>query len=320
MQKYFGFISYNGKYFSGSQDQNSALISTVQSNLQEAINKVFSKFNTEFSVRLASRTDKNVHAYKNAFDFFLKFDKNNPNHQTYPSSIVKKSLNSYFRKISYSQNDYINIFIPEVYLCENNFDSRADATSRTYIYKIYYKPLNTQEESQDYLFMKNYYYYISSASESLHKKLDLGKIEEITKLFVGQEYDFSNFMKIDKSVYYNPIRKINKIDVKIEEDFIYKNCYRIYLIIESKSFLRNQIRLMVNIILDYACGKCKYEEVKNYLLMNKTWENKYPAPAEGLYLADIKYDESKYNLHIELNESLEKEYIVFRDKMFNKKH
>ena len=34
MQKYFGFISYNGKFFKGSQNQNSQTLITVQSMLQ----------------------------------------------------------------------------------------------------------------------------------------------------------------------------------------------------------------------------------------------------------------------------------------------
>ena len=34
MQKYFGYISYNGKLFHGSQDQKSEILQTVQSVLK----------------------------------------------------------------------------------------------------------------------------------------------------------------------------------------------------------------------------------------------------------------------------------------------
>lgn len=73
LQKYFGSVSYNGKYFFGSQTQNTIQnLTTVQSTLVQILEKSFPKNLTNLGLRLASRTDKGVHAYNNVFDFLLQ--------------------------------------------------------------------------------------------------------------------------------------------------------------------------------------------------------------------------------------------------------
>lgn len=72
--------------FHGSQNQKSLKFQTVQGLLQvkyflmflkikERFDKIFEKYKTHMTIRLASRTDAGVHAYSNACDFFLNFDK-----------------------------------------------------------------------------------------------------------------------------------------------------------------------------------------------------------------------------------------------------
>ncbi len=189
--------------------------------------------------------------------------------------------------------------------------------SRKYVYKIIYKPNN--ENDIDYLFTKNYYYYINQSSNCLHRNLDITKLSEIAQLFQSETFNFSNFTKYNAGEYFNPIRKINKIDLKIVEDNVHHNTFRIYISFYSKSFLRHQIRIIVNSMLDYACGKISKEEIIDYLNLRKINGNKAKAPSEGLYLADINYDEKKLEYHNLHNEKLEKEYIEYRDKMFNNK-
>jgi tRNA pseudouridine(38-40) synthase len=211
----------------------------------------------------------------------------------------------------------LDIHFTDLFLCEPDFDSRGDAISRKYIYKILFKPNN--EYDIDYLFQKNYFYYINQSSDCLHKNLDLSKLLEISKIFQGESYNFSNFTKYKPGEYFNPVKNIDKINIDILEDNIHSNTFKIFITFHSKSFLRHQIRIIVNSMLDYACVKITKDEIIDYLHMKKININKGKAPSEGLYLAQINYDDSKYNFHNLNNQKFEVEYVEYRNKIFNKK-
>lgn len=211
----------------------------------------------------------------------------------------------------------MDIHFNDIFLCEPDFDSRGNAISRKYIYKILFKPNNDYDI--DYLFQKNYFYYINQSSECLHKNLDPYKLLEISKIFEGEPYNYSNFTKYKPGEYFNPIRKIDRLHIEILEDRLHLNTFKIYITFYSKSFLRHQIRMIVNSMLDYACGKLTINEIVDYLHMKKININKAKAPPEGLYLAHINYDESIYNFHNLNNEKFESEYVEYRNKIFNKK-
>ena len=138
------------------------------------------------------------------------------------------------------------------------------------------------------------------------------KIKEIIPVFEGQTYDYSNFYKNKNGAQVvNPVRRIDKIDCFVKEDIIFgehMQVYEINLTFEARSFLRNQIRFLVNIILDYACDKISKDEIYEYLLMKKVNINKTAAPSQGLYLMDIKYDESKYAYHEKWDSIFEEKY------------
>jgi len=105
-------------------------------------------------------------------------------------------------------------------------------------------------------------------------EIDFKKVQERIKLFRG-EHDFKSFMKSGSDTK-SSIRVIYKA-------FAYK--YRGYIILnfEANGFLRSQIRLMVAALVTLDTT-----EIQEQLKSQKNFNIK-PAPANGLYLAKIKY-------------------------------
>lgn len=238
-----------------------------------------------------------------------------------PHSIVNKSINYFIikhnnetnnRKPSSQSNSEYTLYCPEIFLCENDFDSKKDALIRKYLYKI---KIMKNGNKYEHLFTKDFYYNIDESSP--HTNLDIDKIYEITYVFINDYYNFSNFCKIKEGEYINPLRKINDIKVYVNNDLIFNN-QEINLIFIAKSFMRNQIRIIVNFILDYACGKISKEEIIEYLNMTKINKNKVSVPAEGLYLHDIIYDKDVFRNHKENSHKYEKEYKDYLKLKFNK--
>lgn len=73
--------------------------------------------------------------------------------------------------------------------------------------------------------------------------------------------------------------------------------------------MRNQIRIIVNSMLDYASNKITKEEILDRLYLKTIVNSKASAPAEGLYLSNIIYKDEVFKLHKEFDSKLEREYI-----------
>ena len=75
----------------------------------------------------------------------------------------------------------------------------------------------------------------------------------------------------------------------MESVVIKKNYDRICIKFVSKSFLQNQVRSMVGCLKYLSTGKWNIDEFKNSMRSKKRAKCAPPAPAEGLYLKDVKY-------------------------------
>lgn len=164
----------------------------------------------------------------------------------------------------------LRLFLSDDIIVQNStevdldFNARYDAKSKTYRYIIYND--------------RKFYPYFIDYKLHIKHKLDIDKMMEASKLLIGR-HDFSAFMKLGQDK--NPVRKIDKID-------IYKVDKEIYLEFTAKSFLHNQIRIMVGLLIDIGRG---FREV-NYV--NEIFEKKIKRAAktygpQGLYLIDVKY-------------------------------
>jgi len=111
---------------------------------------------------------------------------------------------------------------------------------------------------------------------------DISALKEAAVIFKGT-HDFKNLSKRDRKRTENTIRNIRKIEVKK----IYPNLVAIDFF--GKSFLWEQIRRMVRVILNIANEKISTEEIREVLEGKKALDIK-PMPGEGLVLMDIRYN------------------------------
>jgi len=151
-----------------------------------------------------------------------------------------------------------SIHVKNIKAVSEDFHARYSAKKRVYHYII------KQENSNP--FFNDVITFLEHA--------DFEKLQQNIRLFIG-EHDFKNFMKTGSDV--------NSTTRVIYKAFAYRHKGHIVLNFEANGFLRSQIRLMVGALL-----KLTEDEIKEQLECKKAHKIK-PAPANGLYLAKIKY-------------------------------
>ncbi|MCK9224526.1 MAG: tRNA pseudouridine(38-40) synthase TruA [Candidatus Muirbacterium halophilum] len=180
--KHYAFkISYNGRFFHGSQVQKN--VSTVQEKLEEALSYMTS---SQIKTYFASRTDSGVHAYGNYVN--ISTDIPVPPERFY-------DLN---RKMKY-------INIEKVFEVDENFSARYSNYGKTYMYIIDNSPSKNPLES-------DFCWHID-------KKLDIDEMKKACKYFVG-EHDFVAFGR-KKFKEENTIKKITRCRLVTGSNKIY---------------------------------------------------------------------------------------------------
>jgi tRNA pseudouridine38-40 synthase len=150
------------------------------------------------------------------------------------------------------------IHIKDIKSVGDDFHARYSAKKRVYRYII--KNSNANPFECDFV--------------TFLQECDFENIKENISLFEG-EHNFKEFMKMGSETK-SSIRTIYKA-------FAYKHKDYIILHFEANGFLRSQIRLMVGALLTLSKDDIVYK------LENKKKIPLKPAPANGLYLAKIKY-------------------------------
>ena len=241
MKNYKLIISYDGTDFHGFQIQKDK--KTVQGEFQKA----FEIFTEKYELNYSGRTDAGVHAKGQVVNIKTEFDLNDKTINSLNKILGPKIFINYFKKINY------------------NFHARYDAIER--IYKYFVSDITQQ------------YPYLSSHSYVYQKKLDIEKLNYLSKLFVG-EHNFSAFSKHD--INKNPNRKIYKSKWIKKRDFFEYT-------ITGNSFLRNMVRNIVGVQLAYCEDKVSFEEVSKNLINPKKARLNHVAPPNGLVLWNVKY-------------------------------
>lgn len=155
------------------------------------------------------------------------------------------------------------IFIRSLYKVSDDFHARFSAQKREYRYLISKKRITPFNQS-----------FLSYYSD-----IDREKIEQAISYFIGV-HDFEFFSKKGS----NPTSTIREIyDIKFYE---YKDIY--VLQFKANSYLRSQIRMMVDFIMKISSSKLNFEDLEKQLKKEKliSWTL---APASGLYLSKISY-------------------------------
>ena len=220
--------------------------------IQREIEKNLSKILKE-KIRIygSGRTDAGVHAENQSAHFDIK------------NNILNKY--KFISSVNYFLNKK-NISIKKIIKKKSEFHARFSAKEREYKYII----LNRISPP---VIDKNKVWHIRS-------KLDINLLKKAAKKLTGT-YNFNAFRSSNCQAS-SPVRTLKKIKI------IKKN-EKIFFVLNSQSFLKNQVRSIIG-CLKYV-GENKWE-IKDLEKVLKSKNRKYcapPAPASGLYLKKIIY-------------------------------
>ncbi len=158
-----------------------------------------------------------------------------------------------------------DIHVIETKVVSDTFHARYNVKSKTYQYIINTNEYNPLE--RNYVFQYNY-------------KLNVEKMKEAIKYFIG-EHDFRSFVTDNKEKE-NCVRKITKAVIKEDHG-------KIIITFTGNGFLRYQVRNMVGLLIKIGEEKIEPKEVKEIILKKDRTKASKTAPAEGLYLTEVKY-------------------------------
>ena len=158
-----------------------------------------------------------------------------------------------------------DIYVIDTKEVKDDFHARYDVKSKTYKYIINTGEYNPIE--RNYVFQYNY-------------NLDLDKMKEGIKYFLG-EHDFRAFVTDNKSKE-NCVRKITKATIKKDKE-------KLIISFTGNGFMRYQVRNMVGILIKVGEGKLNPSEIKRIIESKDRTKSGKTAPAEGLYLVEVRY-------------------------------
>lgn len=221
--------------------------------VEAVINKALSELlNENITVIGASRTDSGVHARGNVAVFDTE------------SRIPAE-------KVSFA----LNIRLPEDIRVQSSeevapeFHPRRVNSKKTYEYRI----LNRRIALPTERLYSNFVYY----------KLDFGLMQEAAHYLVG-EHDFKSFCSV-KTQAESTVRTIYRLEVMKDGD-------RITISVTGSGFLYNMVRIIAGTLMEVGRGAYKPQKMEEILRGCDRSLAGPTAPAHGLTLIEIAYEEA----------------------------
>lgn len=219
--------------------------------VQEVLEEALSKI-TKQSVRIyaSGRTDSGVHAKGQVFHFRTTVNM--------PEDRWPMAFNTLLPPdISVLKAEYV----------PDTFHSRFDVVEKTYRYCLFNRRIPD-------VFLRRYSWHVPYG-------LDLEKMREGARYLVGV-HDFTSFCSIRAEVE-DKVREVYEISIEETEDHV------VWLTFRGKGFLYNMVRIMVGTLVNVGSGKTSPEQVKAILEAKNRDRAGRTAPAEGLFLWEVKY-------------------------------
>jgi len=219
--------------------------------VQEELEKAFSLIlRAKIALTGAGRTDTGVHA-KN---FIAHFD-------------TEKALDTkQLKEFVYKLNSYISkdLAIHNIYQVEERMHARFDAKERTYQYFI------TTTKNP----------FVTESAWYVHGKLDIDKMNQACNL-LKQYSDFGSFAKLHSD---------NKTNICVLKEAQWETKDELLVFtIKADRFLRNMVRAIVGTMVDIGQGRTSLQNFKEIIESKNRNRAGRSAPAQGLFLTDIKY-------------------------------
>lgn len=222
--------------------------------VQQALEKALSTLlREEISTTGAGRTDTGV----NASYYVAHFD-------------CEKAIED-CNKLCYKMNLILpqDIAIQKIRGVREDVHARFDAREREYTYII-------SQHKNPFRRYSAWQYYV---------ELDFDKMNKAAAKLLEQT-DFTSFAKLNSNNKTN-ICHISRVewqrDPNDESVLIFK--------IRADRFLRNMIRAIVGTLVDVGRGRYSVEEFEQIIISRDLSKSSAGAPAQGLFLSDVAYDE-----------------------------
>ena len=242
--RFFIKFSYDGTNYHGWQIQPNA--NSVQEEINIALSTIL---NANIQVVGAGRTDAGVHAD----EMYAHFD--------FDSEI--RFLELIHRLNSFLSDD---IAINEIFRVCDKANSRFDALSRTYRYKI----IKTKSpfHRHAYLFKKD---------------LNLDMMNSACLFLLGKR-DFTSFSKVKTQTYTNDCTVIDAKWEEINNEIVFT--------IKADRFLRNMVRAIVGTLIEVGVGKIKPDNIVKIINAKDRCRSGFSVPAHALSLIKVTYPEN----------------------------
>lgn len=242
--RFFIKFSYDGTNYHGWQIQPNA--NSVQEEINIALSTIL---NTNIKVVGAGRTDAGVHADQ----MYAHFD--------FDAEIR-------FLELTNRLNSFLsdNIAVNEIFRVCDKANSRFDALSRTYRYKI----IKTKSpfHRHAYLFKKD---------------LNLDMMNSACLFLLGKR-DFTSFSKVKTQTYTNDCTVIDAKWEEINNEIVFT--------IKADRFLRNMVRAIVGTLIEVGIGKIKPDNIVKIINARDRCRSGFSVPAHALSLIKVTYPEN----------------------------
>lgn len=248
-------LEYDGSKFFGFQKQPNH--PTIQEALEKALSGLFQKKTKITSA--SGRTDTGVHAEYQVVNF--------KTNSTLPVTQIQKALNARLPE---------SIAVKEAEEVNPDFHARYSARSKTYEYRIWNDPVRSPLRAKQVCYIP--------------EPLDISKMKRAAAVLKGR-HDFRSFgtnRGDGKTI--DTVRTVKRIEIRTEAEAGFKPASAFIRIqIEADGFLYRMVRNIAGTLIDAGRGKLGPSGIRRILEAKDRRRAAMTAPAEGLFLVDVKY-------------------------------
>jgi len=285
MWRYKLTLQYRGTLYSGWATQPNSLLPSVCSVVEEAVEKFFG---VKLSLKVASKTDKGVHALANVahIDIPISVAQSRTKAPTMSADPLEPAL---LKGINFHLRGH-PIEVIQTEKKGLDWDARSSAVSRSYVYRI----MATEDPHAGLIFD-------SETSWHHRGRLDLAAMQRVCHQFQGT-HDFACFGKPSNMYTRTTTRTIDIMRVEESDGAISHlhrshgaSCRLFQVFVQSPAFMYHQVRYMVGALAKVGKGQWSENDIQRMLKEDPKRTPFPPAqllvPPQGLFLQELTYSE-----------------------------
>lgn len=250
-------IQYDGTDFHGWQMQGE--LRTVQGELTQALSLVEGR---DVVVHGSGRTDAGVHAEGQV-----------------ASVVLERQISAEKLRAAINGNVAKDVRVMAAEAVDDDFHARYSALGKTYVYRIINGPTLSP------------FWFRYAHQEA--RTLDLAKMRSCAKLFLGQ-HDWTAFSAAQSDVE-DRVRTITRLEIVDQWDERALG-RMIEISVSADGFLRYMVRSIVGTLLECARGEIDHGIIASALSTSNRHLAGDTAPAKGLTLGEVFYDDPRPRL------------------------